>query len=233
MSRPKCVCNHHLFLDLLGSESVVLDLGAYEGEFSRLISELTGAPVVAVEANPLVFDKTYSSGRVEKLNLAVGDCEGYVSLHLASNPLGTSVYSKHPYSGEETVEVRATTLPKLISDYCGGCLDLLKVNIEGAEIPTLRACDDHTLQAIQQITIQFHDFIPELDQATDALKAKERLHNLGFGEILFKRPNKDVLFVNLRSGSLGRGRFVAEKLLVRFRQYLRAAHKRLDRAAAF
>ena len=131
----------------------------------------------------------------------------------------------------QAVEVRATTLPKLISDNCGGHLDLLKVNIEGAEIPMLRACDDRTLQGIGQITIQFHDFIPELNQASDVRRAKERLRRLGFGEILFKAPNKDVLFVNLRAGALGRGRFLAEKTIVRCRQYKRAAERKLRQAS--
>ncbi len=231
MSRPESICNHHLFLDLLGPKAVTLDLGAYLGEFSREISRRTGSRVLAIEANPLIFDKMYESERVEKLNLAVGDSEGHVSLYLASNPLGTSVYSDHPYAGQEKVEVRATTLPKLIKDHCGGRLDLLKLNIEGAEIPTLRASDDRTLQSIQQITIQFHDFIPELHQAGEVALAKERLRDLGFGEIIFKSPNKDVLFVNLRAGALSPGRFLAEKLLVRLRQYLRVVQKRTGLSA--
>jgi len=230
MPRPECICDHHLFVELLGPESVVLDLGAYLGVFSSDITERTDARVVAVEANPRQFDKIDDAERVKRLNCAVSDCEGLVRLYLGSNPLGTSVCPDHPYASEETIEVRATTLPRLISDHCGGRLDLLKVNIEGAEIPMLQACDDRTLQGIGQITIQFHDFIPELNQASDVRCAKQRLRDLGFGELLFKAPNKDVLFVNLRAGALSRGRFLAEKALVRCKQYKRAVEKKLERA---
>ncbi len=227
MSRPQSLCNHHLFLDLVGPDSTVLDLGAYEGEFAREISQRTQAQVVAVEANPFMYEKMYTSERVTGLNLAVGDCEGRLRLFVGSNPLGSSVYSTHPYSDSDTIEVSATTLARLISDHCGGHVDLLKINIEGAEIPMLAAAADEVLQGISQITIQFHDFIPELNQAADVREAKARLQGLGFGEILFKSPNKDVLFVNLRTGVLGRGRFGAEKVLVRLRQYLRAVQKKL------
>jgi FkbM family methyltransferase len=230
MGRPECICNHHLFLDPLGPESVVLDLGAYEGEFSREVSHRTGARAVAVEANPIMFERAYRSDRVEKLQLAVGDREGRVSLYLGSNPLGTSLFSGHPGASEQAVVVPATTLAKLISDHCGGRLDLLKVNIEGAEIPMLGCAEDRTLQSIGQITIQFHDFLPELDQVEDVRLAKQRLRRLGFREILFKSPNKDVLFVNLHAGTLSRLRFESEKLLVLVRQYLRAERKRLSAA---
>lgn len=227
--RPECVCLHHAFLDLLGPGSTVLDLGAYEGEFSREVSERTGARAVAVEASPAMFEATFTSPRVRKVNLAVGDRQGHVALFVGRDPLGTSVYSDHPAAGDDAVDVPMTTLPALIDDYCDSTVDLLKVNIEGAEIPMFRACDDRTLQGIGQITIQFHDFIPELDMAADVASVKGRLRRLGFGEILFKAPNKDVLFVNLGAGVLGRGRFLAEKALVRYKQYRRALQKKMRR----
>ena len=61
MSRPQSLCNHHLFLDLLGGDSVALDLGAYEGEFARELSHRTGARVVAVEANPAMYETMFVS----------------------------------------------------------------------------------------------------------------------------------------------------------------------------
>jgi len=227
VSRPQALCHHHLFLDLVGPDSVALDLGAYEGEFARELSDRTGAKVVAVEANPMMCEKMSVSDRVAKVNLAVGDHEGTQSLFVGGNPLGSSVYSAHPYSGADAIDIPATTLERLISDHCGGRLDLLKVNIEGAEIPMLAAASDALLQGIGQITIQFHDFIPELDQVEDVRQAKQRLRDLGFGEILFKTPNKDVLFVNLPAKVMSPGRFKAEKTFVRLRQYARAVQKRL------
>lgn len=229
MSRPQSLCNHHLFLDLLGGDSVALDLGAYEGEFARELSHRTGARVVAVEANPAMYETMFVSDRVKGLNLAVGDCEGTLSLFVGSDPLGTSVYGSHPNTSSDTIDVPSTTLERLVADHCGGRLDLLKANIEGAEIPMLAAASDAVLQGIGQITIQFHDFLPELNQAADVGRTKARLLDLGFGEILCKTPNKDVLFVNLRAGVMGRGRFEAEKAFVRLRQYARAARKKLRR----
>ena len=232
LSRPRCLCDHHAFLDLVKPDSHVLDLGAFKGEFSREIAELTGSRVVAVEANPTLVAAMPAVEGVKLLNLAVADREGHLRLFIGSNLLGTSVYASHPYASDETVDVPATTLASVIAQHCGGRVDLLKVNIEGAEIRMLRSTDDSVLQGIAQITIQFHDFIPELDQAADVVEAKRRLRELGFGEILFKSPNKDVLFVNLAAGVMPRARFSAERTLVKLRQYARAAQKKLKRARA-
>ncbi|MEM7482256.1 MAG: FkbM family methyltransferase [Acidobacteriota bacterium] len=227
MAQAANICAHHVFLDLVDPEASVLDLGAYEGGFARELSERTGARVIAVEANPQMFEQLYSSERVTKLHLAVADQEGTIRLHLGDNPLGNSVFASHPNSDGEQVEVPALTLEQVIARHCGGRVDLLKVNIEGAEIPMLEATSDATLQAIRQITIQFHDFLPELDQKEDVVRAKTRLKDLGFGEILFKTPNKDVVFLNLRAGAISPARFRVERLRVRVKQYLRAAQKKL------
>lgn len=229
MSRPQCLCDHHLFLDLLGPNSIALDLGAFEGQFAQELSRKTGARAIAIEANPRMFETIPETELVTPLNMAVAAEPGVLELFVGNNPLGTSVFSSHPESGSETFEVPATTLEQLIMDYGDGRLDLLKVNIEGAEIAMFDATPDAVLRAIGQITIQFHDFLPELNQAEDVNRIKARLRDLGFGEILFKTPNKDVLFVNLRARMMSPARFRLERAVVRARQYLRAAEKKLGR----
>ena len=52
-------------------------------------------------------------------------------------------------------------------------IDLLKINIEGGEYPLLeKLVESKTIQNIQNIQIQFHDFIPDYKKRYDLI-AKE------------------------------------------------------------
>jgi DNA repair protein RadC len=71
------------------------------------------------------------------------------------------------------------------------------MDIEGAEIDVIKGMGDALLKSIQQITVEFHDFIPEMNLEEDVLRTISRLKSLDFACIVFSRKTHfDVLFLN-------------------------------------
>jgi hypothetical protein len=78
-------------------------------------------------------------------------------------------------------------------------VDLLKVDIEGAEIDLFSACDDDELRGVMQITVEFHDFIYR-DLREPVLQIRNRMADIGFWVVPFSLDNSDVLFINRKAG---------------------------------
>jgi hypothetical protein len=74
-------------------------------------------------------------------------------------------------------------------------IDLVKVDIEGAECCMFEEASDSALQRVAQFSVEFHDFIwPELRERV--IRVKSRLRSLGFRSINFSLDDTDVLFLN-------------------------------------
>lgn len=73
-------------------------------------------------------------------------------------------------------------------------VDLLKLDIEGAELAVLETTSSDVLRRVRQITVEFHDWMyPETRENVEALK--DQLRSYGFYCIRFSGNNGDVLFV--------------------------------------
>jgi hypothetical protein len=106
-----------------------------------------------------------------------------------------------------------------------GELDLVKADIEGAELGLFAAMGAEDFARIRQLTVEFHDFLyPEVAPEVEA--AKRRIRSFGFHCIPFSRTNGDVLFV--RRDVIGRARFLWLRHVVRnARGLLRIARRAL------
>jgi hypothetical protein len=76
-------------------------------------------------------------------------------------------------------------------------IDLLKLDIEGAEFDLIAVTPNQILQRISQIAVEFHDFKPAFRNRELFENARDRLIALGFicCNMAF-RTNGDVLFLN-------------------------------------
>ncbi len=75
-------------------------------------------------------------------------------------------------------------------------IDLLKVDIEGAEGYLFDSLTDEQLRGMRQISVEFHDFNGKLP-ATDVHRITDRLACLGFEPLKMSVfTNGDTLFVN-------------------------------------
>jgi FkbM family methyltransferase len=193
------ICNHSFLSRFIDSRSVVVDLGANHGDFSHAIMQRFGCRVVAVEPVEALFHGIERDPKLELLPLAVGASNQMISINVfpgrCASVLGPMV-SDEPLT---TQPVEMVTLTELRRRTGVGQIDLLKMDIEGAEIALLESCSDDDLQTVMQMTVEFHEFLyPE--QAEAVARIKRRMRGLGFWVLPFSLDNTNVLFLNRKTG---------------------------------
>jgi FkbM family methyltransferase len=169
-------------ISLADVRGVVVDAGAHVGLFSLLASAHARA-VVSLEAHPANFALLEANiarneaGHVEARNRALWSELGRVSFVEGDQSGHGSVL------GEEgrRFEVETETLDSIVETT--GPVDLLKLDIEGAEFDVLDRAADETLQQISAIVAEVH-----LHRQKSRLTATlERLHESGF-HVVVRRP---------------------------------------------
>ena len=200
-----CVKTHTLYTRPLGPDSVVVDLGANVGQFSEGMYERFGCNCYAVEAMPNLFEEIPANEKVRKFNLAVSDSNGPLRLFTSSNRECNSLFPSiaESYGLQSVVECPGLTLETFLREQGIDSLDVLKVDIEGAEKQVFGSTSDELLRSIKQITIEFHDFVPDSITSEEVRAIRKRLEGLGFLCIPFSylyptMKTADFLFLNRR-----------------------------------
>ena len=170
---------------------IIIDAGANVGDVTSKCAR-TGATVHAFEPNPVCFEilkKRFSRlPNVRIYNQGVMDKPGSLTLstpvaHAQYDDLDTTVAASFvaPKSGEiamRETEVECIDLANFIREL-GRPVTLLKMDIEGAEVPVLnRMIDTGAIDEVQLAIVETHErFSDELADATNALR--ERLSAAG------------------------------------------------------
>ena len=213
---------HSFIPDLLPAGAQVVDLGANRGRFASELLDRFDCHVLAVEPVPELY-----SGLPTRLGLATSQhaltYDGLnAQLHLNPNRCASVDL---PEDQAVTVAVAGTTLERLLSDHKIDRVQLLKMDIEGAELDVISQSPDNVLLRADQITVEFHDFMdPRLGPAVDLAIARL----IGLGYQLFQisyTDRSDLLFVHPR---LRISRIRRTALLVRYR-WLGGLSRRLRR----
>lgn len=174
--------------------SVAIDCGANVGLFTVEMAR-SGATVWAFEPNQHAFAeltrRTAEFPAVTCLRKAVADKPGEVRLFLhenaAADPLkwstGSSLLAyKANVRADEYETVEAVSLVEFVSQLSRP-VELIKLDVEGAEVPILEAFIDARLhERVGQVFAEVHDHkVPELVAPTNALRARlrrERIANI-------------------------------------------------------
>jgi hypothetical protein len=137
------------------------------------------------------------------LPYAVAPADGPIRFNVAKNDEGSSILtlpetSVYDCTLDRSAEVAGKRLESILAEIDEPRVDLLKVDIEGAEIEMLTTANATLLQAIGQITVEFHgDSIFGFGLHREVERAIDRLKGLGFVVLNFCRPMRtDVLFVS-------------------------------------
>jgi len=172
----------------LGPGDVFVDVGANIGYFSLLGAKLVGetGSVVAIEASPSIFKllsanlSLNSASNVQALNVAVGDGPGIASIYAgpATDPGRTSILGG---AGPIEETVRMDALDAILSPEQIARTRLIKIDIEGAEIPVLERILDRIAQFRPDLEI-----VTEIGASVIPLEAgrierlSERFRSAGF-----------------------------------------------------
>lgn len=154
------------------SRPTIIDGGSNIGlsivYFKQLFPE---ARIVGFEPDPEVFSVLESNihalklADVQLVNAAIWTNEEEITFFAEGADAGRLA---HPVGGKAEQTVRATRLDK----YLSGPVDLLKLDIEGAEVDVLRDISDQ-LENVQRIFVEFHSFVDQpqrLDELTAILR---------------------------------------------------------------
>jgi len=150
---------------------LVIDVGAYEGEFSALARADFGARVIAIEPIPefasALRQRFEGDDLVTVVPGALGRSTGLISLQVAAD--GSSAWVE----GTSSVEVPLVDAAEIVSDHQ---VDLLKMNAEGAEFDVLdRLVETGQVRQVQTILVQFHKFVPHARTLRRGLRRQLRL----------------------------------------------------------
>ena len=194
----------------LGTSPVIVDAGAHRGEFAAEFHRRYGGRSVLIEANPTLAAALQAPPGGQVVHAALAASDGTASFVFRKNPEGGSISSTAADSGNATTAVEMLSLATLCQR--GGIerIDLLKLDIEGAEFAMLANTPDAILAGIGQITVEFHDFLPEYQGRGLFESARDRLEDLGFVccPMAF-RTHGDVLFLNRRLAGLSKPALLA------------------------
>ncbi|MEK7479622.1 MAG: FkbM family methyltransferase [Patescibacteria group bacterium] len=195
------VCGHSFLGRRIGKGSVVLDLGANKGEFAEYMAREYSATVYSVEPVPELFHELKEWPGGKKFNYCIGSETGEVTLSFPKNRCATTYASAED---APSIRARSISINDFFRRHVSGEVALLKMDIEGAELGVLETIAPEHLQKIEQLTVEFHDFLyPETRGMVREIKKK--LTERGFRALTFSfRTNGDVLFVQKnRLGLLG------------------------------
>lgn len=137
------------------SDRFIVDAGANIGAFSLFaLGAAPEARVVAIEPAPDSFQRLQSMLRVHQLEsrctlhrAALGEAEGETFIELAPA-------SQFRRTGTSGCPVPMRTLDNLISE--NAIVDLLKMDVEGAEYAVFRSISRDLLRRIRRIVMEFH-----------------------------------------------------------------------------
>jgi len=139
-----------------GQPRLIVDLGANIGLVDRwFLTRYPGAEVIAVEPEPTNLEtlKANVAGLpVKVVPAAIGLTERTVRLHTVTGEHGFTMVGE-PQPGSTCVEVPVVTMKSILGD--AEAIDLLKVDIEGAEEELFSDCRDW-IGKVQMLLVECH-----------------------------------------------------------------------------
>ena len=149
----------------LNSDSIVLDAGAYNGEWAQTILDRYNPTIHAFEPDPRNYkqlqNRALKSSRLVTHEYGLGDRSERVRMALEF--LGSSVYpvGKAKKKAVPSAEVEIRDIADVWQTLALDRVHLMKINIEGAEFPLLeRMIETDLLNRVDCYLIQFHEWHP-------------------------------------------------------------------------
>jgi FkbM family methyltransferase len=199
----------HSFFNVLDNQSIIVDCGSHKGEFTKLlIKHYPNGHYFLIEANPILsnFCSSYFSKErnVKTFNAAIGgERKYYVPFYISTNPKSSSlsksiigkrwIYFLRFRKIKKEVAVPMITLSHLLKKEKIKKIDLLKLDVEGAELDILENMAYNDAKRIYQISVEFHHFLDH-SLKKRAQIISQKMKSLGYNIYSRDSSGKDVLF---------------------------------------
>jgi FkbM family methyltransferase len=153
----------------LNKDSIVFDVGGYEGTFSKKINDDFGCNIFIFEPmkyyHDLILNKFIFDPNIKVHNFGLSKLTEDIKIFHSGD--ASSIF-------KESDSYEIVTL-KNISDFINDNnitkIDLLKINIEGSEYDLLeRLIECDKLNIIDNIQVQFHSFVPNCVERRNSIR---------------------------------------------------------------
>jgi FkbM family methyltransferase len=190
---------NYAVLPPFASDTRVVDVGVGDRpDFAEELAARFGARCLLVDPTRKHSDVLNAwcdrDRRFQYLCAALGSTPGRMQFFESRQQVSGSIFPTHRNvaGGDvDTYEVPVVTLDDLVRQV-GGHIDVLKIDVEGAEFDVLEQASGAALAAIDQILVEFHDgTIPEFSRR-DRDRAIRPLMASGFKAVEYN--GRDVLF---------------------------------------
>lgn len=169
---------HRLSYDLT-PDSVVFDLGGYEGQWASDIFAMYCCLVHVFEPVPEFAEKIrLRFARNPKIQVHdFGLASVTESRNIAVHEDASSLFSEHPNTA-----IRLVKASDFLAEQQIQSIDLMKINIEGGEYGLLdHLLDTNLILRVNDIQVQFHSFVPDSRAKMENIQARlAKTHNLTY-----------------------------------------------------
>jgi FkbM family methyltransferase len=146
----------HLLNHDLNQDSMVLDVGGYQGSWSEQISLKYNPNIFVFEPVPefyaAIVDKFKHNPKISVFNFGLSDRNGLSKMTVQG--MGSSIY----LNSQNMIGVELRDITGFLIDSNIHHIDLIKINIEGGEYPLLnKMINDGVIDICEGIMIQFHE----------------------------------------------------------------------------
>lgn len=187
---------HTLNANWIVKGSNVLDLGANHGAFSSYLNKHFNCNCYLVEANATLVDELKQNANFfSVLHAAATGKTGPVTFNMAEVDDASTINQDSNLIFKSSVTVDGFNYASILNKFNIESVEVLKIDIEGAEIDFIGTMSDQELLAIKQITIEFHDQHAYYPYAATE-RTINRLLGLGFSNMSMIYNTLDILLVN-------------------------------------
>lgn len=187
-------------------DAIIFDCGANRGEFAQWAQSRFAARVFSFEADPKLAESLPVVPGVTSLNIAIGATDGQMHLRRHTKNCTSAYYNEGGNAGD-AFSVECRSLESFCSEKSIKHIDLLKLDIEGAELSVLETGTPSFFGMVSQVTCEFHDFL-DPSEIPRIKKVLVRMRRLGFLVICMSyRTYGDVLMLNKSHIKLGAASF--------------------------
>ena len=150
-----------LYTSELGDRPVIIDLGAHHGAYAVVLGKIVrpkGGKVIALEPNPESFTILKENVRLNGLDdtvicerIAAGDTAEVMPMEMMGSQ------SRIALGAISSCNVDVIPLSTLLSNYGINRVDLLMIDVEGAELPVLKGFPWETVE-VERIYCELHPY---------------------------------------------------------------------------
>jgi len=163
----------------LNSDSVVMDVGGYHGDFAAKIYCRYGCKVVIFEPvrefHEIIRSRFRYNSDIEVVNAGAGRQARHVAISKSHD--ASSIFT----NGGDVEEIQIVSLLEYMDEHGYRAVDLFAINIEGGEYELLDAAFENMERAnrFTNVLVQFHDFVENAVEMRASLRQRMlRTHDL-------------------------------------------------------